>query len=47
MMRTYNHPDIIITEPEITFLFRKIEAFVRGFNQLIVFRKNHYVPPDQ
>lgn len=46
-MMSYNNRDITIEESNITFLYRKIEAFVRGFNHLNNFRKNHYVPPDQ
>ena len=47
MLCSRNHPDIVVDNTEVAFLYRKIEAFVRGFNQINFFRKSHSVPPDQ
>jgi hypothetical protein len=47
MMKSHNHPEIHMTDSELEFLYRRVEAFVRGMNQFASVRKVHYVPPDQ
>jgi hypothetical protein len=40
-MRSHNHPEVEVTGSEINLLYRRIEAFVRGYNHFSLFRKQH------